>query len=819
MTYDPQATEARIQERWQRAGLFAAKEMPGVPKYYCLEMFMYPSGRIHMGHVRNYTIGDVVARFHRMRGENVLHPMGFDAFGLPAENAAIKGQAHPKEWTDANIASMKRQLERLGLMYDWDREIRTCEPEYYRWNQWFFIKMMKRGLAYKAKRRVNWCPDCATVLANEQVEEGSCWRCHSAVELKEMEQWFFRIGDYAQELLDSLETLSEWPSEVVAMQRNWIGRSEGAFVSFAVDGGPGNIRVFTTRIDTIYGATCVVLAPEHPLVEALATPDRRDEVDAFRAAMRSQSTHDRATSKEKKGVFTGAFAVNPFSGEKVPVYIANFVLIEYGTGAIMSVPAHDQRDFEFARAHGLPIRVVVQPGGLDVSSMTEASPLDGVLQESGPFTGMDNQEAMKEMAAKAKAGGFGEQAVTFRLKDWGISRQRYWGTPIPVINCETCGTVPVPEGDLPVLLPYDVPFTGLGESPLARAPRFVNAKCPKCQKAARRETDTMDTFVDSSWYFLRYASPKEDKRPFDPEAAGYWAPVDFYIGGIEHATMHLIYFRFFTMVLRDLGLVPFGEPAKRLMCQGMVIKDGAKMSKSLGNIVDPDAMIERYGADAVRLNILFLSPPWDQLDWKESGAEGAARFLNRVYDLVEEAAPKLEGGTDVPQDGEALLLRRKTHQAMERVTTELSRRLKLNTAIAALMELCNAQQAFVSGFRATPRERFALKESLEALVMMLSPFAPHLCDELWEKLGHEGFLAKGPWPSFDPGIAREDEVTLAVQVNGKLRGQVTMPLGASDEAVLATAKSNPKVKAHIDGKVIVKEFVVKDRIVNLVVKG
>jgi leucyl-tRNA synthetase len=818
MVYDPHSTEARVQQKWRDANLFKTEEKPGVPKYYCLEMFMYPSGRIHMGHVRNYTIGDVVARFHRMRGENVLHPMGFDAFGLPAENAAIKGQAHPKEWTDANIASMKVQLNRLGLMYDWEREVRTCEPGYYRWNQWFFLKMMERGLAYKAKRKVNWCPDCATVLANEQVEDGSCWRCHSQVELKEMEQWFLRIGNYSEELLAGLDGLSEWPPEVVAMQRNWIGRSEGAYVDFAVAGKSEKIRVFTTRIDTIYGATYVVLAPEHPLVEAICEPERKQEVDAFRAAMRSQSTHDRATSKEKKGVCTGAFAVNPFSGEKIPVYIANFVLMDYGTGAIMSVPAHDQRDFEFAKAYGLPIRVVVQPGGLESENMAEASALDGVLQDSGPFTGINNREAMKLMAARAKAEGFGEPAVTFRLKDWGISRQRYWGTPIPVINCEKCGAVPVPENDLPVLLPYDVPFTGKGESPLARVPKFVNAKCPRCGQAARRETDTMDTFVDSSWYFLRYVSPKEDKRPFDPEAARYWAPVDFYIGGIEHATMHLIYFRFFTMVLRDLGLLPFGEPAKRLMCQGMVIKDGAKMSKSLGNIVDPDAMIERYGADAVRLNILFLSPPWDQLDWKEAGAEGAARFLNRVYDLIEEAAPKLVGEAKAPKNGEALLLRRKTHRAIERITAELGQRLKLNTAIAALMELCNAQQAFLSGFKETPEERFALKESLEALVAMLSPFAPHLSDELWEKLGHEGFLALGPWPAFDPEIAREDEVTLAVQVNGKLRGQITMPLGASDENVLAAAKANPKVQAHLEGKTIVKELVVKDRIVNIVVK-
>ena len=811
MPYDPNAIETRFQRLWDEAGVAEVKETPGRPKFYCLEMFMYPSGRIHMGHVRNYTIGDVVARFRRMRGENVLHPMGFDAFGLPAENAAIKGGAHPKTWTDANIATMRGQLRRMGFLYDWSREVVTCEPEYYRWNQWFFLKMLERGLAYRAKRSVNWCPDCLTVLANEQVENGTCWRCHQEVTVREMDQWFLRITDYAQELLDDLDGLEGWPPEVAAMQRNWIGRSEGAQVDFPVAGSDGSIRVFTTRLDTIYGATFLVLAPEHPEAEGLTTADRRAEVEAFRARVRSQSTHERATSREKTGVFTGSYAVNPFSGERVPVYLANFVLMEYGTGAIMSVPAHDQRDFEFAKAHGLPIRIVVQSGGLTADALTEAVPADGVMEASGPYTGMPNREAMAAMAERAESEGFGRRTVTFRLKDWGISRQRYWGTPIPVVTCEACGIVPVPEDQLPVLLPKDVAFTGKGDSPLARHEAFVNTPCPSCGRPARRETDTMDTFVDSSWYFFRYCNPREEHGPMDAGAVRYWAPVDFYIGGIEHATMHLIYCRFFTMVLRDLGLVPFGEPVKRLMCQGMVIKDGAKMSKSLGNLVEPDDMIERYGADAVRLNILFLSPPWDRLDWTDTGAEGAFRFLSRVHGLVEELKDDLAAGQVSP-------LRRKTHQTVERVTAELSERLKINTAIAGLMELTNAVQAFLGTYDRTPAERFVLREAVEALVSMLSPFAPHAADALWEMLGRRGFLLDGPWPAFDPAVAREDEVTLAVQVNGKVRGQVTVAAGTSAEAVLEAARANEKVAAHLEGKTVVKSVVVPGKIVSFVVK-
>ncbi len=817
MPYDPHAVELRFQQGWEEAGVATVAEDPSRTPFYCLEMFMYPSGKIHMGHVRNYTIGDVVARYQRMRGKNVLHPMGFDAFGLPAENAAIKGGAHPKAWTDANISTMKGQLRRMGFLYDWTREVRTCEPQYYRWNQWFFLKMFEKGLCYRAKRSVNWCPDCATVLANEQVEDGTCWRCHNAVTVKEMEQWFLRITDYAQELLDDLDALGQWPPEVAAMQRNWIGRSEGAFVDFAVEGQTEPIRVFTTRIDTIYGATFLVLAPEHPAARRVTLQDRRPAVETFQARVRAQSTHDRSTSKEKEGVFTGAFAINPFSGERIPIYLANFVLMDYGTGAIMSVPAHDQRDFEFAKAYGLPIRVVVQSGALESDRLAEAAPADGVLESSGPYTGLPNREAMAVMGAFAKEKGFGEPTVTYRIKDWGISRQRYWGTPIPIVHCPVCGIVPVPEDQLPVLLPQDVAFTGKGESPLATHEGFVKAACPACGREARRETDTMDTFVDSSWYFFRYCSPREESAPFEGEAVRYWTPVDFYIGGIEHATMHLIYCRFFTMVLRDLGLVPFGEPVKRLMCQGMVIKDGAKMSKSLGNLVEPDDMIVRYGADAVRLNMLFLSPPWDQLDWKDSGAEGAYRFLNRVYALVEDLAEDLKGPVQEPR-GEVPLLRRKTHQTIAKVTAELDHRLKINTAIAGLMELVNAAQGYLASYGKTPQERYVLREAVESLVAMLSPFSPHIADALWQMLGHDGFLVDGPWPSSEAAIAKEDEITLAVQVNGKVRGQITVPADAGAEEVLAAAKANEKVAGHLEGKQIVKEMVVPGKIVTLVVR-
>lgn len=819
MPHNPRKSEPEIQRKWAEEKVSRTEIDYDKKKYYCLEMFMYPSGKIHMGHVRNYAIGDAIARYHRMLGEVVLHPMGFDAFGLPAENAAIKGQAHPKIWTEANIEYMKIQLDRLGFLYDWEREIRTCDPSYYKWNQWFFLKMLEKGLVYRAKSPVNWCPDCQTVLANEQVSDGKCWRCGSQVFMKNMEQWFVKITAYANELYENLEKLSEWPSEVLLMQRNWIGKSEGALVDFKVDGSEKKIRVFTTRIDTIYGATYLVLAPEHPIVEEISSSQNREEIARFKERMIKQGTHERARSKEKLGVFTGSYAVNPFSKEKIPIYVANFVLMDYGTGAIMSVPAHDQRDFEFAQKYNLPIRVVVSPREGIEEPLSQAFEDDGILINSGEFSGIENRTAMEKMLEKARKENFGERFTTYRLKDWGISRQRYWGSPIPVLYCEKCGIVPVPYEELPVILPFDVPFTGKGESPLLKVDSFVNVQCPKCGGKARRETDTMDTFFDSSWYFFRYPDPKIDNFPINKELVKYFNPVDFYIGGIEHATMHLIYCRFFTMFMRDIGLIDFGEPVKKLMCQGMVIKDGKKMSKSLGNIVDPDHMIDKYGADAVRMNILFLAPPTDQLDWKEEGAEGSRRYLQRVYSLVEDNKDELTKEGTLPREGtRAYNLRKITHQTIKKVTEEFNSRLKINTIIASLMELTNHQYKFMEKYDKSPEERFAIKESIEAKLKMLSPIAPHICDELWFMLGKKDFLINEKWPDYDEKISKEEEIEIPVQVNGKLKGLIKVKVDDTEEIILAAAKNEPKVKSALEGRNIVKQIVVKGKIVTFVVR-
>ncbi|MFB3852078.1 MAG: leucine--tRNA ligase [Acidobacteriota bacterium] len=819
MPHNPRISETKIQKMWNDKNVAKTTMDFSKKKYYCLEMFMYPSGKIHMGHVRNYTIGDAIARYHRMLGEAVLHPMGFDAFGLPAENAAIKGQAHPKIWTDTNIEYMKVQLDRLGFLYDWDREIRTCEPDYYKWNQWFFLKMLEKGLVYRANSPVNWCPDCETVLANEQVSDGKCWRCGSQVFMKNMEQWFIRTTAYAEELYGNLEQLKEWPQEVILMQKNWIGKSEGAMIDFGIDGSEKKVTIFTTRIDTIYGATYLVLAPEHPLVDEITQKEKREEISQFKERMAKQGTQERVISKEKLGAFTGSYAINPFSKEKIPIYVANFVLMDYGTGAIMSVPAHDQRDFEFAQKYKLPIRVVVSPPEGLKEPLSQAYEEDGILVNSGEFNGLQNRFAMQKMAEKAERENFGKKTTTYRLKDWGVSRQRYWGTPIPVVYCKECGTVPVPYEDLPVLLPYDVPFTGKGESPLVKVESFVKTKCPKCGKEAKRETDTMDTFFDSSWYFFRYPDPKISDSPINKDAVKYFNPIDFYIGGIEHATMHLIYCRFFTMFMRDIGLIDFGEPVKRLMCQGMVIKDGKKMSKSIGNIVDPDKMIDKYGADAVRLNILFLAPPTDQLDWKEEGAEGSRRYLQRVYSLIEDNKEELLKEVRSPKSGtRAFNLRKITHQTIKKVTEEFSSRLKINTIIASLMELTNHQYKFLEKYDKSPEERFALKESIEAKLKMLSPIAPHICDELWLMLGNNDFLINEKWPSYDPDIAKEEEIEIPVQVNGKLKGVVKVKVDDSEEIILDAAKNEPKVRAAIEGKSIVKQIVVKGKIVTFVVK-
>ena len=848
--YDPQAIEKKWQRRWADERAFEAAEAPGRPKYYCLVMFAYPSGHAHVGHVRNYMIGDVIARMKRMRGFNVLHPFGWDAFGLPAENAAIENRSHPETWTLDNIAHMKGQLQRLGISYAWERELATCEARYYRWNQWLFLKMFERGLAYRRRSTVNWCPGCATVLANEQVVEGGCWRCGSAVEPRDLEQWFLRITEYADGLLDGIERLDEWPAKVLTMQRNWIGRSEGALVRFpvepeGVDGGDAaeEIEVFTTRIDTIFGATFVLLAPEHPLVSRFAdrAPDPAGfhrRVQQFRALDRT----DRLTGAvEKEGFDTGRRCVNPFTGRPVPIWIANFVLAEYGTGAVMAVPAHDQRDFEFARKYGLPVEVVIQPEDPDGGAPLEGATMDaayagpGVLESSGEFTGRSTGDAPAEMARAAEQRGTGRPAVQFRLKDWGISRQRYWGTPIPIIHCDACGLQPVPDEDLPVELPRVAEFSGRGDSPLAQIPGFVDTTCPSCRGPARRETDTMDTFVDSSWYFYRFCDPTNDGQAFDPETVRYWGPVDFYIGGVEHAILHLIYSRFFCRVFKDLGMVDHDEPFTRLLTQGMVLRDGAVMSKSRGNVVDPDQMIARYGADALRLYEMFVAPPEKEIEWTDSGLEGSFRFLTRVWRLVTRVCPGL---ADVPRDaveGAALdpahrALRRKTHDTIRRVSADLDPRAHLNTAVSALMELVNELYAFcdqrgvtVAGpgarHEAPPAATGAvLREAVEALVLMLSPFTPHLCEELWERLGRTGGLGGAAWPEFDPAVARADEVVVPVQVNGKLRARLTVAADVSEAELREGALAEPVVQSHTAGRTIVRVVVVRGKLVNVVAR-
>jgi leucyl-tRNA synthetase len=840
--YAPQELDRRWQERWTTTRAFETSEDPGRPKYYCLEMFAYPSGHAHVGHVRNYIIGDVMARTKRLRGFNVLHPFGWDAFGLPAENAAIKTGTSPETSTFGNISHMKGQLQRLGISYAWGREIATCLPEYYKFNQWIFLKMFERGLAYRKRSSVNWCPSCQTVLANEQVVEGACWRCGSTVVTRDLEQWFFRITAYADELLAGLDQLTDWPEKVVVMQRNWIGRSEGARVRFPVPGADP-IEVFTTRIDTIYGATFVLLAPEHPYVERFAAESAdpgafRERVRTFRALDR----HARLTGTiEKEGFDTGRSATNPFTGEGVPIWIANFVLAEYGTGAIMAVPAHDQRDFEFARKYGLPIRVVVQTGDSPLSpeTMTDASSNYGRLINSGEYTGGQAPAVITRMIRDAEQRKIGTGEIQYRLKDWGISRQRYWGTPIPIIYCEKDGVVGVPYAQLPVALPEVTTFTGRGDSPLAQVPEFVNTTCPRCGGPARRETDTMDTFVDSSWYFLRFADAHNADLPFAPDHARYWMPVDFYSGGVEHAILHLLYSRFFTRVLRDVGLVRLDEPFKRLLTQGMVLKDGAVMSKSKGNVVDPDDMLSKYGADALRLYVMFVAPPEKEVEWSDAGLEGSFRFLLRVWRLVDHwagvvaAAPAAPCASEADEADEAeRSLRRKTHETIRRVTQDIEERMHLNTAVSSLMELVNELYAFSEKTarggpsRAAPPadavERpqtiSVLREAIDALVLMLSPFAPHGGEEMWQMIGHRGGLAAASWPSFDAAVAKADEVVVPVQINGKVRARLTASADSTDDQLRDLALTAPAVRAHIDGKNVLKVVVAKGPLVSLVIR-
>jgi leucyl-tRNA synthetase len=828
--YDPQKIEAKWQKRWADARVFESDVDPSRPKYYVLEMLPYPSGTLHMGHMRNYAIGDVVARVKRMRGFNVLHPMGWDAFGLPAENAAIQNDTHPRTWTNDNIAEFQKVLRRFGFSYDWRREISTCEPEYYRWNQWFFLRMLERGLAYRKKSRVNWCPECATVLANEQVVNGYCWRHEDTlVETREIEQWFLKTTAYADQLLDDLKLLEGgWPDRVITMQRNWIGKSQGAKVKFPVADvpGAGSIEVFTTRIDTIYGATALIVAPTHPLLpKLLENSPNRAEAEAKLARMRQSSVkaEDLATA-EKEGFFTGKHASNPFSGEKIPIWVGNFVLMEYGTGAVMCVPAHDERDLEFCRKYNLPIRVVVQPlegGPLVPEKMTAAfdEHQQGKLVNSGPFNGLYPEEAIAKMTALAEQKGFGRAEIVFRLKDWGISRQRYWGTPIPVVYCPKHGTVPVPDKDLPVVLPPNPKLTGMGESPLAATPEFVNTTCPKCGGPARRETDTMDTFVDSSWYFYRYCDPHNDKAPFDSAKVAYWFPIDQYIGGITHAILHLLYSRFWCKVMRDLGLITHSEPAARLFTQGMVLKGGVAMSKSRGNVVGALEMAEKFGADTGRLYTLFAAPPEKDLEWSEQSIEGCWRFANRVYRLVErhaESVRSMKGksrGPAVATEKEKVLLR-KTHQTLRRVTQDFESRWHFNSAIALLMELANAihaQEPLEEGVRPEVR-----REVLELFTLMLAPMTPHLAEELWEMLGYADGLWKASWPAFDSDLAREEEVEVVVQVNGRVRGRLKVPAGLAESELVTLAMAERFVTQHINGKRVVRHVFVPDKLINLV---
>ena len=848
--YDPAEMEPRWQAVWDAdPALYAAgPHDEGKPKFYCLEMLPYPSGALHMGHVRNYAIGDALARFMWMRGYNVLHPMGWDAFGLPAENAALKNNVPPREWTLGNIAAMKKQFRRLGMGFDWGTELTTCLPDYYRWNQWFFLKMYERGLAYRKQSKVNWCSLCQTVLANEQVVGGCCWRHEeNPVELRDLTQWFLRITQYADELLDGLDTMEGWPEKVRTMQRNWIGRSEGAMIDFAVDQvadqgrgkreegveSNGKITVFTTRVDTIFGATSVQLAPEHTVTKLFAAADAElaGQVEAMiaqqKAAREAGDAGAGLAALEKQGVATGRFAVNPFNGERVPIWVANYILADYGTGAIMSVPAHDERDFEFAQKYGLPVRRVIAP---NVDTNELALPYLGeeeaVLIDSGAWTGESCLEAQEKMAAFAKDQGFGMPTVTYRLKDWGVSRQRYWGTPIPMVYCERGhdgvepgGVVPLPESALPVLLPEQIEITQQGGSPLGRVSEFVNTTCPVCGGPAKRETDTMDTFVDSSWYFYRYTDAHNDQAPFDSAKANYWFPIDQYIGGVEHAILHLIYSRFWTKVMRDMGMIANSEPAARQFSQGMVLKGGAKMSKSKGNVVSPDEMIERYGVDATRMYSLFAGPPDRDMDWQEEAVGGISRFLGRVYRLtLKYKDAHTPSDVSTTQSPTSLKLLRKLHQTLGKITQDFSGRWHFNTSIAAVMALLNEIQAAETAIDAGEVPQAVVAEVFRTLVMMLAPFTPFLSQELWANVGGDGPVFRAAWPVADAELAKEDALEIPVQVNGKLVAVILVPMDSDEAAVKAAALAHAKVAARIEGKTLVKTIVVPGKLVNLVVK-
>jgi leucyl-tRNA synthetase len=860
--YQPKQIEEKWQKLWEENKSFQVSEDENKRKYYVLEMFPYPSGRIHMGHVRNYSIGDVVARYKRMRGYNVLHPMGWDAFGLPAENAAIERGIHPEEWTQQNILYMKTQLKRMGLSYDWAREIATCQPEYYRWNQWIFLQFYKRGLAYKKSSLVNWCPSCATVLANEQVIEGACWRCDSTVTQKELDQWFFRITQYAEDLLRDLERLPGWPEKVLVMQHNWIGKSIGAEILFPLVGRPEALRVFTTRPDTVFGATFISLAVEHPLAFELSRDQpQEDAVRVFIDKIKQQKLAGRGGEEgEKEGIFTGAYCTNPFTGATIPIYLANFVLMEYGTGAVMAVPAHDQRDFEFAHKYGLPISVVIQPAGglLKADDMTAAYVDDGVMINSGSFSGLSSIEGREKIADHLEKERWGKKSIRYRLRDWGVSRQRYWGTPIPIIYCDRCGVMPVPEDQLPVTLPIDVPFTGKGGSPLAESKFFTDAECPQCGGAARRETDTMDTFVDSSWYYLRYVSPTALTVPFNAKPAEYWMAVDQYIGGVEHAVLHLLYARFFTKALRDAGLANVDEPFTNLLTQGMVCKETyrcvehnwllptelvgseregwrcpqcarpvekgrvEKMSKSKKNIVDPEELVKAYGADTARLFALFAAPPEKDLEWSDQGVEGAYRFLTRLWRFVVQhrellLAPEVDAG-QLNGAAEVRSLQRMIHRTIKKVTDDIDGRFHFNTAIAAIMELFNALSTAAQG-QASHGMSSVIRNGTETMITLLYPFVPHLTSELWESLGKSQPLDQVPWPEYSPEALEEEQLLIVLQVNGKVRGKMTVPADIQKDQIEVDALAEPRVKAFIDGKKVRRIIYVPRRLVNIVLEG
>lgn len=817
--YDFKAIESKWQQAWEQSGIYHVKEDSPRPKYYVLEMFPYPSGNLHMGHVRNYSIGDVIARYKVMNGYNVLHPIGYDAFGLPAENAAIKHGIHPDPWTRSNMANMRNQLKTLGISYDWNREIATCTPEYYKWTQWIFIQLFKHGLAYKKKAAVNWCPSCATVLANEQVIEGHCERCESLVEKKDLEQWFFKITDYAQRLLDDLAKLPGWPEKVKTMQQNWIGRSEGVQIEFKTEAGDP-LPIFTTRPDTTFGVTYMVLAPEHPLVEKLiAGTEYAEPVRAFVNKVKKLSTIDRTSSElEKEGMFIGAYAINPVNQDRVPIWITNYVLYEYGTGAVMGVPAHDTRDFDFAKKYNHKIVPVVAPPGWDGSELTEAyDGYDGTAINSGAFDGLPTPEAKEKISDWMEKEGFGKRIVNFRLRDWLISRQRYWGAPIPIIYCPVCGTVPVPDEDLPVLLPTDVEFRPTGESPLKTSASFAEVTCPICGAKATREMDTMDTFVCSSWYYLRYADPHNAEEAFNKQKADYWMDVDQYIGGVEHAILHLMYARFFCKALHDFGLVDVDEPFQNLLTQGMVLKEGSKMSKTKGNVVSPEEIINKYGADTARLFILFASPPERDLEWNDSAVEGCYRFLNRIWRLAQAILELPKDKALNPQglseaDKEARLA---IHSAVKKVSEDISRRFNFNTAISAIMEMVNALYAYIENPAAQPAIAW---EGLENLLLILAPFAPHITEELWADTGHTDSIHSQTWPKYDSAALVRDEVEIVVQVNGKIRARQMVASGLDRDALAGLVQNQADFATWTEGKQVVKVVAIPGKLVNIVVK-